>query len=317
QAIPAYTMACFPLPKTFNEELNRLIARFWWSNRGISKIHWLPWKKITGSKKAGGLGFRDLHLQNQALLAKQGWNIMARPSSLMSRVLKAKYFPNSTFIEAGLGRSPSRTWRGIHASRQLLTVGLRWRVGSGEKIQVWKDPWIPRGPPFKPICRNNECSETMRVAELLLPGFRGWNNPLVRRIFHPIDANSILQLPVAKHRAEDTFLWHYTKKGCYSTASGYFLLQNGGGDSMVGPSNHQLQQTNFWTNLWQFPIPPKVTYFIWRLCSNILPTRQELHRRHLTSSSECSICSSHSENWRHLFLECNFATAVWRLGQVP
>ncbi|EPS62681.1 hypothetical protein M569_12110, partial [Genlisea aurea] len=145
--IPAYTIACFPVPKTFNEELNRLIARFWWNNRGISKIHWLPWKKITSSKKAGGLGFRDLHLQNQALLTKQGLNIMARLSSLMR--------PNISLIQhslrAGLGRSPSRTWRGIHASRQLITVGLRWRVGSGEKIQVWKDPWITRGPPFKPI----------------------------------------------------------------------------------------------------------------------------------------------------------------------
>jgi hypothetical protein len=46
------------------------------------------------------MGFRDLQLFNKALLAHQGWWLLHQPSSLLCRVLKAKYFPNQSFLEA-------------------------------------------------------------------------------------------------------------------------------------------------------------------------------------------------------------------------
>lgn len=37
-----YLMSCFLLPNQFCDELNRLIAHFWWSNtEGHQKIHWI------------------------------------------------------------------------------------------------------------------------------------------------------------------------------------------------------------------------------------------------------------------------------------
>lgn len=51
-------------------------------------------------KESGGLGFRDLKLFNQALIAKQSWCILRNPSSLVSKVLKGCYFKDEDFLNA-------------------------------------------------------------------------------------------------------------------------------------------------------------------------------------------------------------------------
>jgi hypothetical protein len=78
-----------------------------------SGIHWMSWEKMDRSKRIGGMGFRDLNYFNKALLAKQGWRLCQNPSSLLGSILKAKYFPNSSFLEASLGKRPSYAWRSI------------------------------------------------------------------------------------------------------------------------------------------------------------------------------------------------------------
>ena len=76
-------------------------------------------------KKEGGMGFRNMEVFNYTLLAKQGWRLMENPNSLVARVLKAKYFPNSSFLQAKLGSSPSFLWRSILEGKKLLQMGIR------------------------------------------------------------------------------------------------------------------------------------------------------------------------------------------------
>ena len=86
---------------------------------------WMSWKKICTTKEKGGMGFRDLKAFNLALLAKQGWRILANQNSLVHRIFKAKYFTNNTFLEAKLGRRPSYAWRSIMAAREIVGRGSR------------------------------------------------------------------------------------------------------------------------------------------------------------------------------------------------
>ncbi|XP_030930729.1 uncharacterized protein LOC115956517 [Quercus lobata] len=89
------------------------------------------------SKWEGGMDFRDLHAFNLAMLAKQGWRMLVDPCSLMARLYKAKYFPNSDVLSAKIGSNPSYAWRSIHQSLEVLrqdTDTKRWRRDRLENI---------------------------------------------------------------------------------------------------------------------------------------------------------------------------------------
>jgi len=73
QAIPTYTMSCFDLSKSLCYEISSMIGRYRWSQQDkVNKINWIGWQKLTRSKNLGGLGFRDLHAFNLAMLARRG-----------------------------------------------------------------------------------------------------------------------------------------------------------------------------------------------------------------------------------------------------
>jgi hypothetical protein len=112
QAIPTYCMSVFLLPKALCMEItSSLMSKFWWGHQAKEKrIHWLSWNKLGLSKMDGGMGFRDLGCFNKALLAKQIWRLWKTPDSLIARIMKAKYYPECSVLEASLGKKPSFAW---------------------------------------------------------------------------------------------------------------------------------------------------------------------------------------------------------------
>lgn len=67
----------------------------------------MAWDKLCVSKYGGGLGVRSLRCFNTAMLAKEGWSILTEANSLVSKIMKARYFPNTDFLNAELGANPS------------------------------------------------------------------------------------------------------------------------------------------------------------------------------------------------------------------
>ncbi|KAF5445540.1 hypothetical protein F2P56_034586 [Juglans regia] len=105
QAILTYAMGMFLLPVSITRKLNQILRKFWWGfNEDSSKIQWVKWKQLSGSKEMGGLGFGDLRCFNLALLSKQGWRILQNPTSLVAQVLKQKYFNKGDLLEAKFGQ---------------------------------------------------------------------------------------------------------------------------------------------------------------------------------------------------------------------
>ena len=179
QAIPTYAMSCFELTKGLCDELSSMIGRWWWSqNKEDNKIHWLAWDKLTLPKNKGGLGFRDLYLFNQAMLARQAWRLLVSPDTLCGQVLKAKYFPNGTILQCEARDGISYTWRSILKGVDLIKEGVIWRIGNGESVNIWTDPWIPHGKTRRPATYI-EAAVLTRVVDLLDPVSGSWDETLV------------------------------------------------------------------------------------------------------------------------------------------
>jgi hypothetical protein len=134
QAIPTFCMSVFKLPGALCKEINGIMQKFWWGHKeNQSKIHWISWKRMGKAKYKEGMGFRYLVTFNKALLAKQIWRILQNPESLVARILKAKYFPNGSIMEANVSRRPSYAWHSIILAKLVIEHGALWRIGAMAK----------------------------------------------------------------------------------------------------------------------------------------------------------------------------------------
>jgi hypothetical protein len=91
-------MSIFQLPISLCKELNSLMQEFWWRHLSkSSRINWMSWDRMSYAKSNKGLGFRDLVIFNQAILAKQGWRLIQHPSSLVANIFSVNIAPPILF----------------------------------------------------------------------------------------------------------------------------------------------------------------------------------------------------------------------------
>lgn len=83
----------------------------------------MAWKKLFILKAEGGLGFRDFKCFNSTLLGKQGWRFLQHHGSLVDQLLRARYFPEGSFLDAELGNNQSYTWPGIWGACWVVQRG--------------------------------------------------------------------------------------------------------------------------------------------------------------------------------------------------
>ncbi|KAL0396708.1 UNVERIFIED_CONTAM: putative mitochondrial protein [Sesamum calycinum] len=223
QAIPTYAMGCFRLPISLVKEIQSMVANYWWHNGETKKIHWLSWKKMCILKALGGMSFRDLHAFNLAMLSKQVWRILLFPNSLLSQVLRARYFHDGEVFSAKRGWNPSFTWRSLQAAIDIVRGGFRWGIGSGRFVKVWQDPWLPRPFSFHILTPPGANDPHLRVCDLIDDSSKDWDQTLVRNLFWHDEAESILAIPLSSVEGEDFFVWHHTAIGMFSVKSAYHV----------------------------------------------------------------------------------------------
>ena len=199
QALPTYVMSIFKLPLGLCDDLTSIIREFWWGvENGKRKTAWIAWDEMLMKKCCGGMGFSDLRLFNQAMLARQAWRLIQYPESLCARLLKAKYYPRGSLVDTAFCSNASATWQAVIHGLELLKQGIIWRVGNGSQIRIWRDPWIPRELSLRATTKQGRC-RLRWVSDLLDIEGRGWDFDKLIQIFNPV-LQMLMKLPRLSYR---------------------------------------------------------------------------------------------------------------------
>lgn len=250
---------------------------YWWEGSCDERkgIKWKAWNGLCKPKKWGGMGFRNLRNFNVAMLCKQSWRIMQNPDSLVARFYKARYFTNSSFLEARKGGNPSLIWSSLLETQEVIRRHSRWRVGNGEKIRIWHDDWLPDINNKRISTFAYPFLEQAKMASLLKGQGEGW------ALIWPNDENG-----------------KFNVKSCYRALTGEITSNPREG----------------WTSMWNLHPPAKKNKF-WQACTQCLPTADLLIAKKVDCPRLCYICSKADESIFHIFVECDNAKACWnRLG---
>lgn len=168
QALPLHVMSCLKIPQSIFSLLKKNIKKFYWGGTHMNKkIHWVSWTHLCDKKAEGGLGLRKFDPFNQALLAKQGWNILTTLESLLAQLFNALYFPNTSFLQAEMGSRASPYWKWLLWGRHLLHQGLGGKVGNGTFIDIRKDNWLVGHSNFKLFHPYLVPSQIIKVADII------------------------------------------------------------------------------------------------------------------------------------------------------
>jgi hypothetical protein len=312
QALPTYLMSCFLLPKVIYDQMEQVMCRFWWGSRDRQhKIHWKAKKVIFKSKLAGGLGFRDMHLFNKALLAKQVWRLQTNPDSLLGQCLKAKYYPNNDILHAPHNRNASYAWQSIFQAINIIKKGSCWKIGNDYSINIWDDNWVLWQNGYRVFSPHNGQNNINRVSDIITENpTKSWDTGVIDQHFLPFEGSIIKQIPLTMEQNEDQLMWPHSKDGNYSVKTGYNLLCQWHNATLPGSAQIN-NQDKIWKKLWSLNTIPRHKVLLWRIIQGAVPVRSELSKRGIPCNILCPRCLLQEETLDHTFMKCHYAAKIW------
>jgi hypothetical protein len=139
---------------------------------------------------------------------------------------------------------------------------------------------------------------------------RRWNDALVESIFQEDEVELIKNIPLSPLGPKDCRIWRCATNGDFSVRSAYHikieLMELGG----CGSSGHNAESM-VWKTCWKMKVPNVVKMFLWKACHNLVPTKANLAKRGVISTSTCPLCEREEETVEHILWSCPTAQDVW------
>ena len=184
------------------------------------------------------------------------------PNSLCHRVFKARFFPNSSILEAKDSNTTSYSWKSIISARDVIRKGMVWRFGNGQNVRIEEDKWLPGNSNCPIISYLATVAAKSKVQVLINTDLGVWKSDLVNQLFLPQEAFAILVIPLSHRSPPDKIAWAYSPLGVFNTSNDYKLLASGDAESQAESSNRDARK-QFWKGVWRLRVLNKIKHFIW------------------------------------------------------
>jgi hypothetical protein len=83
-----------------------------------------------------------------------------------------------------------------------------------------------------------------------------------------------------------------------------------------GEGSNPSNQCGIWKFIWKLNVSNPTKVFLWRACSDILPTRVNLRKRGVLDDDQCMLCGREPETVIHALWECPASQDVWGLCDI-
>jgi hypothetical protein len=204
------------------QQITTIIRKFWWAevqdDNPTTPISYRSSDDICQSKKNGGLGIRDLKTVNKSLIIHAAYNIANNKNPFLTAVLKAKYFPNSSFWTTHNSGTRSIFWSSIMQVKTHLHNNATIQLHPGN-TSIWSAPWCP-------IWKNihdhfllpvTQSPLPTTVAQLWHPNSHTWNTNYIATIFDNHALQAITSQPTVPGSNDDIIRWAPARDGKCTT----------------------------------------------------------------------------------------------------
>ncbi|WMV40242.1 hypothetical protein MTR67_033627 [Solanum verrucosum] len=311
-ALPTYMMSVFHMPANVIDRMDAIRRNFLWQGNcdpNNHKFHLVKWDQVILSKKEGGLGIRNLKIQNQSLLMKWLWRFASQEQALWKETIKARFGMENLWI-TNLSTQPygAGVWRSIRNLWIKFFNKCKIKVGNGGRTLFWEDKWVDQVILRNrfPILFNMSLQKEATIREMR--DNQGWDLRF-RRHLNDWEVNKIVELLniLGQYKDlntdEDNLFWNPDEQGRFSIGSAYRSSQRPGTHIGGWP----------WKMIWKVKIPLKIACFTWLLANQAALTQHNLMKRGMQICSRCWFCECEVETINHLFLHCREVAKLWQI----
>ncbi|GKV13708.1 hypothetical protein SLEP1_g24695 [Rubroshorea leprosula] len=234
------------------------------------------------------------------------------PSEVQLKVKKilniSQVMADDKYLGARLGTNPSMVWRGVMVGLGVLKKGSCWKIGNGDSVCLWRDPWVPDSGVLSSIIEDRNIKYA-RVSSLMDHTKFQWDLTKLQQLFPSDTMEKISNIPLSNRCAHDRLICRHTINGRFVVKSVYRFAW----DAIYGSSFNEYNELMkpVWSAIWHMDTVPKIKHFLWKFIWEILPTRLALQHRRVDCASNCCICDQAEESNYHLFFTCHWSKQVW------
>jgi len=125
------------------------------------------------------------------MFGKQVWKTLTQPVSLITKLLKVRYFPNSDYFAARASHNPSYVWKSLCSVKDVVWNGFKWSIGTWTSISVWDSTWISKNYSIPQPSHMNLTLADVKVSNLFIPNSKQWHMENIYILFDDISSQYI------------------------------------------------------------------------------------------------------------------------------